>query len=139
VKVHTTAVTTAIKTVPALATKTFVSTARVAGVLPAAPYVVVHPSDGEDTQERSTGPRLEYHPNFTLHIVGTSYDNAQSVTEAVKAKFVVAGLGVYLSVSGETTERCVWSVPVPTQVDDSLTPPLIYTVAELSFDSYPSS
>jgi hypothetical protein len=137
--VHTTAVKTAIQTVTGLASKTFVSVApRTAGVLPAAPYVVIHPSDGDDSQERLTGPRREYHPAFTLHVVGASYDNAQTVTELIKAKFVVSGLGVYLTVSGETTERCVWSVPIPTQVDNSLTPPLIYNVVELAFDSYPS-
>lgn len=134
-KNHTTAVTTAIKTVPALASKTFVSTARVAGALPAAPYVVVHPSDGEDTQDRVTGPRSALHPSFTLHIVGTSYDNAQTVTELVKAKFIVGGFGVKLSVSGETTKPCRWNAPIPTQVDDSLTPPLIYNVVELDFES----
>lgn len=134
-KNHTLAVTTAIKTVTALATKTFVSTARVAGALPTAPYVVVHPSDGEDTQDRVTGPRSSLHPAFTLHIVGSSYDNAQTVTELVKAKFVSGGFGVKLTVAGETTKPCRWASPIPTQVDDSLTPPLIYNVIELDFES----
>ncbi len=108
------------------------------GALPAAPYVVIHPSDGEDSQERLTGPRGTQHPDFTFHIVGSSYDNAQTVTELIKGKFVVSGFGVFLTVAGEYTTRCRWAMPTPTQVDNSLTPPLIYNVAELGFDSTPT-
>lgn len=139
--VHTTAVKTAIQSIPALATKTYVSVAPrdSAGKLPTAPYLVIHPSDGDDSQERVTGPRLTRHPSFTLHIVGSSYDNAQTVTELVKGKFVVNGVGVKLTVVGETTKPCHWSVPIPTQVDTSLTPPLIYNAAELDFVSDPAA
>lgn len=139
-KQHTLAVTNAIKSIPALASKTYVSIAPrdSAGKLPAAPYVVVHPSDGDDTQERMTGPRSTYHPDFTLHIVGSSYDNAQTVTELIKSKFVVDGFGVRLSVPDENTFGCRWSVPAPTQVDNSVTPPLVYNVAELGFESEPA-
>lgn len=136
-KNHTTAVATAIRTIPALASKTFISTARVAGALPAAPYVVIHPSDGVDSQERFTGPHATANLAFTLHIVGTSYDNAQTVAELVKGKFIVSGLGVYLTITGENPTRCIWGSPAPIQVDDSLTPPLVYSVAELSFQSTP--
>lgn len=138
--VHTAAVVTAIKTITALATKTYevVAPRDAQGKLPAAPYVVVYPADGDDSQERVTGPRLTRHPAFTLHIVGSSYSNAQTVTEFVKGKFVMNGRGVKLTVTGETTKPCHWSVPIPTQVDNSLTPPLIYNVAELSFDSDPT-
>lgn len=137
-KVHTAAVKAAIETVSALASKTFVSVApRTNGILPIPPYVVIHPSDGTDSQGRVTGPHSTRNPDFTLHIVGASYDNAQTVTELVKAKFVVNGFGVKLTVTGETTKPCKWSSPIPTQVDNSLTPPLIYNVAELSFQSDP--
>lgn len=136
---HTAAVTDAIKTIPALTSKTFVSIAPrdSAGKLPAAPYVVVHPSDGIDEQDRLSGPRTLYTPDFTLHIVGASYDNAQTVTELVKSKFVVDGFGVYLTVQGENTGRVQWSVPTPTQVDNSVTPPLVYNIVELGFTSQP--
>jgi hypothetical protein len=138
VKQHTAVVKATIESIPALATKTFVAVApRVSGNLPTAPYVVIHAADGEDEQDRLAGPQSLYHPNFTLHIVGSSYENAQTVTELIKAKFVVAGFGVFLTVAGETTSRCRWAVPQPTQTDYSLGAPLIYNVAELAFDSQP--
>jgi len=57
VKIDTAAVKAAIETVPALATKTFVSAAkRTNGALPVPPYLVIHPSDGIDGQ---TGRVLE--------------------------------------------------------------------------------
>lgn len=139
-KIDTAAVKAAIETIPALATKTFVSVApRTNGVLPTAPYLVIHPSDGVDRQDRVTGPYSTRHPNFTLHIVGSSYENAQTVTELVKAKFVVAGRGVKLTITGTNTKPCRWSSPQPTQVDNSLTPPLIWNVAELDFEAQPTS
>lgn len=137
-KIDTAAVKAAIETIPALATKTFVSVApRTNGVLPTSPYLVIHPADGNDTQDRVTGPYSTRRPSFTLHIVGSSYDNAQTVTELVKAKFVVAGRGVKLTIAGTNTKPCRWISPQPTQVDNSLTPPLIYNVAELDFEAQP--
>lgn len=138
-KADTTAVKTAIETIPALATKTFVSVApRTNGVLPTPPYLVIHPADGNDRQDRVTGPYSTRHPSFTFHIVGASYNNAQDVTELVKAKFVVAGRGVKLTIAGTTTKPCHWNSPQPTQVDNSLTPPLIYNVAEVDFEAQPT-
>jgi len=139
-KIDTDAVKAAIQTIPALASKTFVSVApRTNGVLPTAPYLVIHPADGTDIQTGVTGPYVTRRPNFTLHIVGSSYDNAQTVTELVKAKFVVNGRGVKLSIAGTNTKPCRWSSPQPTQVDNSLTPPLIYNVAEVDFEAQPTS
>lgn len=137
-KNHTAVVKATIETIPALASKTFLSVApRVNNALPAAPYVVIHASDGTDEQDRFAGPQSVYQPNFTLHIVGSSYDNAQTVTELIKAKFVVNGFGVFLTVTGEQTRRCRWSMLQPTEVDNSLGSPLIYNVVELAFDSSP--
>lgn len=138
-KQHTKAVTDEIKSITALAAKTFVSVAPrdSQGKLPATPYVVVHPSDGIDEQDRLTGPRSKFTPDFTLHVVGASYDNAQTVTELIKSKFVVDGFGVFLTVPGEKTSRVRWSIPTPTQVDNSAPPPLVYNIVELGFDSTP--
>ena len=136
-KKHTDAVKTAIQQIPAVASKTWVSVAPrdSQGKLPAPPYVVIHPQAGTDKQDRVTGPKKSQYPRFTLHMVGSSYDNAASVAELVKAKFVVAGVGVKLAITGETTKPCWWSQPLPTQVDDSVAPPLVYEVAELGFQS----
>jgi hypothetical protein len=137
--VHTLAVEARARTVPALTTKTFISVAtRTNGVLPVAPYVVIHPSDGEDTQERVSGPRVGQHPAFTFHIVGTSYSNCQQVTELLKAKFIVAGVAIQVNVAGERGRSLRWSSPQTTQVDNDITPPLIYNVVEVSWISEPT-
>lgn len=138
-KVDTDAVKAAVQTIPALASKTFVAVApRTNGALPTAPYVVIFPADGVDRQDRVTGPYSTRYPTFLFHIVGSSYDNAQTVTELVKAKFVVAGRGVKLTIAGSNTKPCQWSAPLPIQVDNDLTPPLIYSVAELTFQVDPT-
>jgi hypothetical protein len=136
--IHTDAVEARAKTVPALATKTFVSVApRTDGVLPTAPYLVIHPADGEDSQERVSGPRSAQNPAFTFHIVGTSYSNCQQVTELLKAKFFTAGVPIQINVTGERGRGLRWSSPQPTQVDNDMTPPLIYNVVEVSWISEP--
>jgi hypothetical protein len=136
---HTQAVEAAIKSIPALATKTYISTARVNGVLPSAPYVVIHPDDGLDTQERLTAAHDVQNPRFVLHIVGSSYNNAATVAAVVKGKFIdVNGFGIRLTVAGENPRSCWWS-GLPVQVDDDLTPPLVYVVAELGFTTEPNS
>lgn len=137
-KIDTDAVKAAVQTIPALASKTFIAVApRTNGVLPTPPYLVMFPSDGIDRQDRVTGPYSTRYPTFLFHIVGSSYENAQTVTELVKAKFVVGGRGVKLTIAGTTTKPCLWSSPLPIQVDNDLTPPLIYTVAELTFQADP--
>ena len=137
--IHTDAVEARAITVPALATKTFVSIAKrdAAGELPVAPYLVIHPADGEDSQERVSGPRSAQNPAFTFHVVGTSYSNCQQVTELLKAKFFTAGVPIQINVTGERGRAMRWSSPQPTQVDNDMTPPLIYNVVEVSWISEP--
>lgn len=135
-KQHTNAVVERIRSIPALASKVGVAVLpRVNGQLVSAPYVVVWPSDGTDSAERVTLLRRTHNPRFTLHIVGSSYDNCQTVTELVKAKFVVNGKGVRLPIEGENTHPVRWSQPMATQVDDDVSPPLIYNVIELAFQA----
>ena len=138
--VETAAVVAMIKTVPALTSKVDVSRMPrdSSGALVKAPYVVVHPSDGVDSVERGDIRAHTRNPRFTLHVVGTSYDNCQMVTELLKAKFVVRGVGVRLSIAGRNTHPVLWSVPIPTQVDDDVQPPLIYNIVELAFKSDPT-
>src|SRR3546814_15255452 len=96
------------------------------GVLPAPPLVLIHPADGTDSQERFTGPRSAQHPRFTLHIVGSSVDNVQTITEAVKAKFVVDGLGVAPSIPGERPSPLTGGSPIPAPWDTHMSPPVPY-------------
>lgn len=139
-KVDTDAVVTRLQSLTPLATKTFklVAPRDAQGKLPTAPYVVVQPSDGDDTQERVTGPTITRHPRFTLQIVGSSYDNAQSITELVKPLFIVNGRGIQIDVAGEKGSGLWWSGDIPTQVDNDVTPPLIYNTVELGWTSDPA-
>lgn len=137
---HTQAVRAKIQEVPALASKTYTGRAPrdAQGKLPAAPFVVIHPADGIDGADRLTGPRSVQNPRFTLHVVGSSSDNVQTITAAVKAKFVVNGFGVAPDVPGEVTSRLTWSSPIPIQWDLDVNPPIPYQVIELSFTSEPA-
>lgn len=134
---HTVAVRDLIKEIPVLASKTYTGSATKDGngKLPAAPYVVIHPADGIDRQVTFTGPRSEQNPRFTLHIVGTSSDNVQNLTAAVKAKFVVNGFGVAPDVPGELTRSLTWSAAQPIGWDMDVAPPIPYQVVEISFVS----
>lgn len=131
-RVHTAALVSRLQSVPALAAKTFVSMAPNGTV---APYVIVHPADGVDTVERLAGPASTQHPRFTLFFVGSSYDNAATVTELAKAKFVDRGTAIQVVVEGERSGGLQWSSPQPVQVDNDVTPPLVYSTVEISWYS----
>jgi hypothetical protein len=137
---HTLAVKARIQEVPALASKTYVGVApkTADGKLPAAPFIVIYPADGIDTQERFTGPRSRQHPRFTVHVVGASYENVQAVTALVKAKFVVNGFGVPPAIGGEFTSALRWESPLPIQYDTDVYPSIPYQVIEISFNAEPS-
>lgn len=139
--VHTNVVLARIREIPALASKTYalIAPKDANGKLPAAPFVVAHPADGIDTQERFTGPRSTQHPRFTLHVVGSSYDNVATVTALIKAKFVDAhGFGIPPVITGWACRSLVWSSPLPVQVDNDIVPPVPYQVIELGFTADPS-
>lgn len=138
---HADAVEARSKTVPALATATYVG--RVpktsAGALVARPFNVIYPADGIDTQDRLTGGRRVQHPRFTMHIVGDSYKQVATLTSQLKARFIEDGFGIPLDVPGEVTRNVQWSSPEPVQWDTDVTPPVAYQVVELSFDSEPTN
>lgn len=139
-KQHTDWVKAQLQSIPALAAKTFVLDARKdgAGDFPKAPFVVIHPVDGIDTDERYTGPALTQHPRFTLHIVGSSYDNVAVVAALVKPLFTVDGLGVIPVIPDERPRRVWWHSPLPIQLDRDVTPPIPYQVVEIGFTSDPN-
>lgn len=140
-KAQTDLVVARIQSLPFLASKTFklVAPRNAGGKLPAAPYVVVQPADGTDSSERFTGARSTAHPRYVLHVVGESYDHAQGVFEDVKALFIdpVTRFPYPISVAGEVARNIVWDGVQPVQVDNDVTPPIIYCTAELSWDSDP--
>lgn len=133
----TAAVRGTIQTVPILATATFISRTP-DGVVQPVPYVVIHPADGTDAQSRFTGPYSSLHPEFTLHIVGDTAELVQAVTGLVKAEFVVDGFVVPPAVDGRTGKNGYWRSPLPIQVDNDVSPALIFQVIELGWTSDPA-
>jgi len=124
------------------ASKTFklVAPRDAQGNLPVAPYAVWQPSDGTSTQERFTGGKSTMHPRYVLHAVGSDYDNAQKFLERIKAKFIDAnGFGIPLLVAGETCRNLRWESVQGVQVDNDLTPPLIWATAEITWDAEPAN
>jgi hypothetical protein len=139
---QTNAVVTRTQTIVPLASKTFklVAPRDAQGKLPMAPYAVWQPSDGASTQERFTGGKSTMHPRYVLHVVGASYDNAQTVLELIKAKFIDAnGFGIPLIIAGESCRNLRWESVQGVQVDDDVTPPLIYATAEITWDAEPTT
>lgn len=131
-----------VQTVPILAAKTFKSIAQYPApnelVKVEPPYCVIHGSDGVDTQERFTGGRLTMHPRFTLHIVGNTVDQVETITGLLKNVFIANGFGIPLTVAGETCEGLWWSAPQPIQVDSDPLPQIIYQVIEIGWDARPA-
>lgn len=133
---HTSAVEALAKTAPAFASKTFVVTTG--GSTPATPYLVIHPSDGRDTQDRVSAPKTGQHPQFTLHVVGGTYSQVAAGVKQLKDRFVPNGRGVVFSIPGEKAFPLKWESPVPVQVDDDVNPPLLYQVVEVDFTTEPA-
>ena len=136
---QTAAVVALVKSVPSAArTYELVAPRDGAGKLPAPPYAVVQPSDGTATAERFTGGKTTAHPRYVIHFVGVSYGQAQGMLEQVKPKFInTAGFGIPIVVAGEDCKHLTWEQPQPVQVDNDLTPPLIYATAEITWSSEP--
>lgn len=135
----TVALRSQIQTVPALATKTFIVEAKNPPPNEATkvtvPWVVIYPADGVDESERATSPRSVRNPEFTLHIVGSSAEQASVVFDLVKAALVTAGQGRKLTVAGRVNDRLWFESPVGAQFDTSVTPPLHYHVARVGWRS----
>lgn len=128
---HTSWLKAEIQTVPALASKTFVTLATNTSV----PYVVIHPFDGVDEQSRFTGPRTEFHPRFVVHSVGSTYEQCAAIAEAVKKRLVVDGFGIVPNIPGERSHKLTYEVPTGIQVDTDVSPPLCFHVAEIGWTS----
>lgn len=127
-----------IATVPALTGKTFISKAVVNGAPVLPPYAVIHPNDGRDAAERFTGPRTTTNPRAVIHSVGLTAEQAQAIADLVKSALVVNGFGIALTVAGRVNEKLEYSVPIPVQVDASVTPALLFHVADVSWKSNPA-
>jgi len=136
-RIHTADVKSRIESLALLASKTFVTLVP-SGSTVSAPWAVIHPSNGTDTQSRFTGPKLTQHPSFTLHLVGTTADQVGWMLEQVKAKFITGGFGIRPTITGENTGPYEWSQPIPIQYDSDVSPALIYAVVELDLYTEPA-
>lgn len=125
--------------VPILAGRVYVTTAPApptGGTLPL-PYAVIHPADGKDEQTRFTGPYSTEHPEFTIHSVGSTANQAKVVADLIKAQIIVNGFGVIPVVAGRKNQPAYYRSPIPVQIDADVTPPLCFHVAEVGWTSDP--
>ena len=132
---HTQALVALSVAVPAFTGKTFVS------VVPAeteAPYLVWHPANGNNSQERVTGPRVTKHPRFTGHIVGVTADQTQLLTDILEAALFPSGRGVVPTVTGEVCKPLWFESPVPIQVSTDPLPQIVFQVVEVGWRSDPT-
>jgi len=139
-KSHTDWLASRIETVPALASATYVTLAVNADGSPISlPYVVIHPADGTDDSDRLAGPSVTQHPRFTIHSVGSTYEQAVWAAEKVKGVLVVGGIGVTPAITGEYTGAVWCSSPTSVQTDNEAVPPYCYHTAEVGFESTPTA
>jgi hypothetical protein len=133
----TAAVQSKIEAVPILADATTV-TFWPSGKPPTTPpWVVVFPAEGNDSSDRLTGPLVTTNPSFTLHIVGATAAQVQTVTGLVKEQFVTGGRFAAPIVTGRLNQGGYWRAPLPLQVDTSVTPNIAFQVIELGWVSDP--
>lgn len=136
-KVHTDALVALIKTIPAFATKTWpVSIPE--GTTPTLPYVLVWPSDGDDSTDRLTGPSVTQHPRWSVWVVGSSYSQVGAGAKLIKDKLIVNGRGTNLTVPGESCGPFWYDSPLTIQTIKNVTPALVYHIGECGFDADPA-
>lgn len=99
------------------------------------PYVVVHPSDGEDSGDRLGGGRFDANPRWTVHSVHASVEQAKWLFELWKPQLIVRGFGVVPDIADEVPSAVWLSSPTPVQRDDEPNPSTYYHVAECGFSS----
>ncbi len=137
---HTQALVALTKTVPAFASKTFVTRAKYAPpnelVKVDPPYVVWHPAQGTNDTDRFTAPKTVMHPRFTGHIVGETADQVQLLADLLEAAIFPGGRGV-LTVAGEAVRDFWYESPLPIQVSTDPLPEVIYLVVECGWTADP--
>lgn len=131
---HTDGLKQRVEAVQDLSGKFFVTRAT-HGVAP--PYVVAHPAGGVNTQERVTGPYSTKNPEYVLHVVGTSGEQAQTYADLLEDALYPGGRGVVIDVDGEKGNPLWFQQPVPIQVQDDPKPSIAFAVIEVGWRSDP--
>lgn len=100
-------------------------------------YLVIQPGADDDSQERITGRYVNRRPSTTFQCVGTTPDQAISVTERLDKVLRPNGRGVRLSVPGERTGPLRRDYIGPAQIDPDTSPPMWFQTVEYSFTVQP--
>lgn len=129
---HDAALVGLVTQVPALSSRFYPGLAPKGATVP---YAVYWTTAGADTIEREAGPYRTANPQWTIHAVGSSPDQAQAINEAIKSKLIVNGFGVVPSVDGERPGAFWFRNPVAVDRDDDADPPLFWATAECGFHS----
>jgi hypothetical protein len=97
-------------------------------------YCAFFINSGYREQYRQTGPDARADFNVTVHSVGVDPAQAQAVAERVYAQL----LGFIPAVTGRRCARLRSVSAQPTQIDDTVQPPVFYSVDEFTFISDPA-
>lgn len=98
-------------------------------------YLVIQPGADDDSQERITGRYVNRRPSTTFQCVGTTPDQAISVSERLDRALRPNGRGVRLTVPGERTGPLRRDYIGPAQIDSDTSPPMWFQTVEYSFDA----
>lgn len=134
-KKHADALKVKTQEIPAFATKTFFSIVPGSTALP---YIVWHPANGTNLQDRVTGPRLTKNPQFTGHVVGSTAEQVLVLLDLLEAKLFPNGRGIRIDVVGERGRPLNYSNPIPVQVQTDPQPTVVYGVVEVDWLSDPA-
>lgn len=128
--------------IPALAGKVFLTEAKYPTPNETervdAPYLVWHPANGVNVQDRVTAPRSTKHPTFTGHLVGESAAQVLLLMDDLEAKLFPDGKGIRIDVPGERGRPLNFSCPLPVQKQTDPQPTVIYGVVEVDWLSDPA-
>lgn len=101
-------------------------------------YLVIQPGADDDSQERITGRYVNRRPSTTFQCVGTTPEQAISVSERLDKVLRPNGRGVRPNVSGERTGPLRRDYIGPAQIDADTSPPMWFQTVEYSFDAQPA-
>jgi len=107
-------------------------------MLTAPPYVVLHPLNGADDQDRLTGPGARREPSWVLHCVGESSGAAEVVAERVDEVYRPRLRGIRVAVEGRRTKPIRRTDMAPVQEDDAVRPSIWFVPVTYSFESTPA-
>lgn len=133
-KKHADALKLKTQEIPAFATKTFFSIVTTGTTLP---YIVWHPSNGVNLQDRVSAPRSTKNPQFTGHVVGSTAEQVLVLLDLLEAKLFPNGRGIRIDVTGEQGRPLNYSNPIPVQVQTDPQPTVVYGVVEVDWLSDP--